>query len=276
MENEKTFDAGELTLAYYEGGSGAPLVLLHGLTSNKSAWRPLLPSLEENYQVYAFDLRGHGKSGRAPDNQYRIHDYARDVIAFLKHLGTPVVLMGQSLGGLVAIITAAQYAEGVHALVLLDPPLFGFRTAVQLEPQRLAWMSMIASVMQGSPSFDTIVERLRTALPDATNEQLHGTAHYISGVAPEAAEAPLRDQIWQGSDLHQSLQQLRCPTLLIHGDWDAGAVVQPEDIEPFKANCPSAQVVRLPGADHALKMQEQPSLVLQPANEFLKTISTGK
>lgn len=272
MENEKTFDTGELTLAYYESGSGTPLVLLHGLTSNKSAWRPLLPTLEESYHVYALDMRGHGKSGRAPNNLYRNIDYASDVIAFLKHLDTPVVLMGQSLGGLVAIVTAAQYTEGVRALVLLDPPLFGFRAAVQLEPQRLAWMSMVASVMQGNPSFDTIVKRLRVAMPDATDEQLHGTAHYIFGVAPGAAEAPLRDQIWQGSDLHQSLQQLCCPALLIHGDWDSGAVVQPEDVEIFKAYCPSAQVVRLPGADHALKMQEQPSLVLQPTNEFLKNI----
>lgn len=271
MQHEKIFDTGDLKLSYSEGGNGTPIVLLHGLTSNKSAWLPLLPALEAEHRVYAFDMRGHGKSGRAPDNQYRIHDYARDMIAFLKHLGTPVVLMGQSLGGLVALVTAAQYGEGVRALVLLDPPLFGFRAAVQAEPQRLAWMSMVASVMQGSPSHETIVERLRAAMPDATDEQLQGTAHYISGVAPGAAEAPLRDQIWQGSDLHQSLQQLRCPTLLIHGDWDSGAVVQPEDIEPFKTSCPLAQVVRLPGADHALNMQQQPELVLQPVTQFLRT-----
>jgi pimeloyl-ACP methyl ester carboxylesterase len=272
MQHEKAFDTGELTLSYSEGGAGAPMVLLHGLTSNKSAWLPLLPALAATHRVYAFDMRGHGKSGRAPDNHYRILDYARDVIAFLKHLGVPVVLMGQSLGGLVALVTAAQYAEGVRALVLLDPPLFGFRAAVQLEPQRMAWMGIVASVMQGSPSLDTIAERLRAALPDATDEQINGTAHYISGVAPGAAEAPLRDQIWQGSDLHESLQQLRRPTLLIHGDWDSGAVVQSEDIELFTSSCPSAQVVHLPGADHALNMQQQPDLVLQPVKAFLQNV----
>ncbi len=270
MQKEKTFDTGELPIRYYEGGSGAPLVLLHGLTSNKSAWRPLLPALEAQYRVYALDMRGHGKSGRAPDNHYRNSDYARDVIAFLKHLGAPVILMGQSLGALVAIVTASQYASGVRALILLDPPLFSFRAAVQLEPQRLAWMSMVASAMQGNPSFDTIVTRLRAAMPDASDDQIIGTAHYIAGVAPGAAEAALHDEIWQGTDLAQALQQINCTTLLIHGDWDSGAVVHPEDVEKFRANCPAARIVRIPGAAHELNMQEQPEVVLRLVKAFLQ------
>lgn len=270
MQNEKTFDTGELTLSYHQSGSGTPLVLLHGLTSNKSAWRPLLPILEADYHVHALDMRGHGKSGRAPDDQYHITDYARDTIAFLEQFDAPAILIGQSLGGLVAIATAAQYPRGVRTLILLDPPMLSFRAAVMREPQRLEWIRLVAETMKGSPSFDTVVERLRAALPEVTDEQLQGTAQYISGVASGAAEAALRDEVWQGIDLSQALQQVRCPTLLIHGDWDSGAVVRPEDVETFKANCPSAQVIRLPGADHALGMQEQPNLVLQPVKAFLK------
>ncbi len=269
MQNEKTFDTGELTLNYYDGGSGAALVLLHGLTSNKAAWKPLLPELEVDYHVYALDLRGHGKSGRAPDNRYRNADYTRDVVTFLKHLDAPVVLMGQSLGAMVAIVTETEYSDGVRALILLDPPLFS-GSIQQLEPQRTQWVSLVASTMKGDPSYDTIVVRLRAALPDATDEQIKGTATYISGVAPGAPETMLRDGIWQDIDLPQTLQQISCPTLLIHGDWDSGAVMRPEDIEMFKTNCPSAQVVRIPGAEHGLKMQEQPNLVLQPVKDFLK------
>lgn len=270
MQNEKAFNTGELTLNYHEGGSGAPLVLLHGLTSNKSAWRPLLPTLEVDYHVYALDMRGHGKSGRAPDNQYHNADYARDVIAFLKHLDAPVVLMGQSLGAMVAIVTASQYSDGVRALILLDPPLFSYSDSMQLEPRRTQWVSLVASTMKGNPSFDTIVARLRAAMPDAPDEQITGTANYISGVAPGAAETALRDEMWQGIDLPQALQQISCSTLLIHGDWDSGAVMRPEDIEMFEVNCSLAQVVRLAGADHGLKMWEQPNLVLQPVTAFLK------
>lgn len=271
MQNEKTFDTGELTLNYYDGGSGDPLVLLHGLTSNKSAWKPLLPTLEVDYRVYALDMRGHGKSGRAPDNHYYVADYARDVIAFLKHLHAPTILMGQSLGALAAIVTTAQYSEGVRALILLDPPLFSYTDSIQLEPERTQWVSLVASTMKGNPSFDTIVARLRAAMPDASDEQIKGIANYISGVAPGTADTVLRDEIWQGIDLLQALQQISCPTLLIHGDWDSGAVMRREDIEMFKANCPSALVVHLAGADHSLKMQEQPEVVLQPVKDFLRS-----
>ncbi len=276
MQTEHTFDTGELTLTYSEGGSGVPLVLLHGLTSNKGAWRPLLPTLEADYHVYALDLRGHGKSGRAPDNQYRNIDYARDVIAFMQQLATPVVLMGQSLGAMVAIVVAAQYAVGVRTLILLDPPLFSFdEIIVQLEPERTQWVSLVAAAMKGNPDYDTIVARLRAALPDVADEQIKGTATYISGVAAEAAEAALRNEIWQGIDLPQALRQIACPTLLVHGDWESGAVMRPPDIERFKQYCPSAQVVRIPGAAHDLKMQQQPSLVLQPVHDFLLAHQTG-
>ncbi|MCZ2099475.1 MAG: alpha/beta hydrolase, partial [Anaerolineae bacterium] len=220
--NEKMFDTGELALCYSESGSGAPLVLLHGLTSNKAAWKPLLPALEPDYRVYALDFRGHGKSGRAPDNHYRNIDYARDVIAFVKHLDAPVVLMGQSLGAMVAIVVASQYPEGVRALILLDPPLFSFDETLHLEPQRTSWVGIVASVMKGNPPFETIVARLRAVMPDATGEQIRGTAHYISGVASGAAEAALRDELWQGIDMVQALRQIRCPTLMVHGDWESG------------------------------------------------------
>ena len=272
MQSEKTFDTGELILNYYDGGSGIPLVLLHGLTSNKAAWRPLLPALEADYHVYALDLRGHGKSGRAPDNQYHNADYARDVIAFLKHLDAPVVLMGQSLGAMVAIVTASQYADGVRVLILLDPPLFSFSDIMQLEPQRTQWVSLVASTMKGDPSYDTIVARLRAALPDVPDEQIKGTTNYISGVASGAAETALRDEIWQDIDLPAALRQIKVPTLLIHGDWDSGAVMRPEDVKMFRSNCPLARVVRLVGADHGLKIWEQPELVLQPVTDFLKDI----
>ena len=68
----------------------------------------------------------------------------------------------------------------------------------------------------------------------------------------------------------QALQQITCPTLLIHGDWESGAAMRQEDVAFFRANCPSATIVHLPGADHGLRMQEQPELVLGPIQLFLK------
>jgi pimeloyl-ACP methyl ester carboxylesterase len=110
-------------------------------------------------------------------------------------------------------------------------------------------------------------------MPDIPDQEIRGMASFVSGVASGAPETALRDEIWQGVDLPQALQQIKCPTLLIHGDWEAGAAVREEDVEFFKANCPSAVVVRLPGADHGLKVQDQPEIVHQHIEMFLESSS---
>ena len=110
-------------------------------------------------------MRGHGKSDRAPDDQYHNIDYARDVIAFLKHIGEPVVLIGHSLGAMTAIIVASQYPEGVRALVLLDPPLFSYPAGVRYADDQ--WFELVASIMQDNPTYETVVARLREKMPEA-------------------------------------------------------------------------------------------------------------
>lgn len=270
METEKTFNTGELTLTYSETGAGKPLVLLHGLTANRLSWFPLIPELAANWHVYAPDFRGHGSSGRAPDNHYRNADYARDVIAFLKFLGEPVVLIGHSLGAMVSIVTAAQYPAGVSRVVLLDPPLYSYTANIHLVPQAEQWFGQVASIMKDNPSHDRLVSILHTQMPDAPDQQIQMMAGMMSGVAAGAPETALRDEIWQGVDLPHALQQITSPTLLIHGDWESGAVMRKEDIAFFSANCPSAAVVRLPGVDHGLKIQEQPELVLDAMRPFLQ------
>src|SRR5215204_1375691 len=100
MLTEKTFDTGELTLNYAEEDTaGEPLVMLHAAVSRWHGWMPVLTQLTADWHPYAFDLRGHGKSGRDGDH-YHLNDYARDIVAFLRsEMHEPVVLMGHSLGG---------------------------------------------------------------------------------------------------------------------------------------------------------------------------------
>jgi pimeloyl-ACP methyl ester carboxylesterase len=71
MLTEKTFDTGELMLNYYEGTTDAPpMVLLHGLTGHSAHMTFPSSDLQDQWHLYAPDLRGHGKSGRAADNAY--------------------------------------------------------------------------------------------------------------------------------------------------------------------------------------------------------------
>ncbi len=268
MQNEHSFDTGELTLNYFEGGTGAPMVLLHGLTSKWQGLYPLIPALTAKWHVFAPDLRGHGGTGHAPDEQYHNADYARDVIAFLKHIGEPVALIGHSLGAMTAIVTASRYPEGVQALVLLDPPLFTYTDNVRLHAGSNQWFELLASVMKDKPSYDQLIERF-SAVQSA--EEAAASATWIAGLAVGTVETALRDELWQGVDLPRALQSIRCPTLLIHGDWDRGGAMRQQDVEFFKTNLPAAAVVRLPGADHGLRIQEQPDTLLEHFDIFLKS-----
>ena len=125
---EKSFDAGEVTLNYAEGeDNGPPLVLLHGLGRRWQVFLPLIPSLSLRWHIYALDLRGHGKSGHVPRG-YRGTQYSEDVIRFLREtVKEPAVLFGHSLGGMAAMWVAAHQPELVKAIILGDSMISGAR-----------------------------------------------------------------------------------------------------------------------------------------------------
>ena len=153
MPVEQTFDSGEIKINYalYDevagqpGGSGYPLVLLHGGSARWQASMPIIAELSKRYRIYAPDLRGHGRSGRAPGH-YTVSDYAMDVGAFLEGVvKEPAVLYGHSLGGQVAIMVAARYPDLVAGLVIGDAPFDRTKLKSALERERerlLIWRDM--------------------------------------------------------------------------------------------------------------------------------------
>src|SRR5215216_2433718 len=118
---ERQLDTGTVVLNYAESeGSRPPLVLLHGISLWWKYFLPVLPRFSARWHTYALDLRGHGKSGRMA-NGYRFEDYAADIVALLKaRLSEPAILVGHSLGGMVAVQIAAQNTDLVRAVVLED------------------------------------------------------------------------------------------------------------------------------------------------------------
>lgn len=267
MQVEKRFDTGELTISYLETGeTGRALVLLHGLTSSKQGYAPVMPLLADRWHLYAPDFRGHGTSDRATDTQYHNVDYARDIISFLKQIGEPVVVIGHSLGAMVAIIVAARYPEGVRGVTLLDPPLFSYMDTVREQPETTKWFELVASVTRDNPSQDVVADRLRKIMPETPPDQLSQMAGVIATTASGAAEIALRDEIWQGVDLPGELEKIRCPVLLIHGDWSAGAAMREKDVAFFTTHCPKSTVVHLPGANHGLGIRENPDILVRHFN----------
>jgi pimeloyl-ACP methyl ester carboxylesterase len=108
-------------LEYEEAGEGVPtLVFVHGLACHRGFWAEQVKHFSRQHRVLAVDLRGHGGSD-APEQRYTMQVLADDVSWMCAELGVerPVVV-GHSLGGLVALEVAASRPEQVRAAVLVD------------------------------------------------------------------------------------------------------------------------------------------------------------
>ena len=108
------------TMAYIEKGQGDKVILLiHGNFSSCYHYEPLYKILPEDYRVVAMDLRGYGDSSYQTPVE-TIHDFADDVVLFMKELGIEkAVVTGWSLGGCVSMSLAARYPAMVEKLVLI-------------------------------------------------------------------------------------------------------------------------------------------------------------
>jgi pimeloyl-ACP methyl ester carboxylesterase len=119
---------------YLVGGTGRPLVLVHGLGSRAADWANLIPRLiAGGHRVYAVDLLGYGRSAQPGDADYSISQQAAMVEGFLdsQHL-QQVDLAGWSMGGWISLQVALQQPQRVRRLVLLDSA--GLRFTLGFDP----------------------------------------------------------------------------------------------------------------------------------------------
>jgi pimeloyl-ACP methyl ester carboxylesterase len=119
---------------YLVGGSGRPLLLVHGLGSRGEDWANLIPQLiNSGHRVYALDLLGYGDSEQPRDARYSISQQAAMVEGFLdsQHL-QQVDMAGWSMGGWIAMQVALQQPQRIRRLVLLDSA--GLRFQLSFDP----------------------------------------------------------------------------------------------------------------------------------------------
>lgn len=105
------------------GPTGGPvMVLLHGLGEGAASWDPVTPALAAGHRVYALDLRGHGASSWP--GRYTFEAMRDDVAALIDALGRgAVVVVGHSMGGVVAYLLTLDRPDLITALVVEDAPL---------------------------------------------------------------------------------------------------------------------------------------------------------
>ncbi len=125
-----------------------PLILIHGFGASIEHWRHNIPVLSQEYPVYALDLLGFGASRKA-DTQYTVELWVEQVHDFWSiFIGEPVVIVGNSIGSLVAMSLAATYPEMVKAIAMLSLPDVSIRQEMipsQIEPLVNFLENLIAS-----------------------------------------------------------------------------------------------------------------------------------
>jgi haloacetate dehalogenase len=118
-------DTGEATIRARIGGSGPPLLLLHGNPQTHLMWHAVAPALAERFTVVAADLRGYGESSKprtTPDHEpYSKRAMARDQVALMRHFGFESFrVAGHDRGGRCAYRMALDHPQRVEKLAVLD------------------------------------------------------------------------------------------------------------------------------------------------------------
>ena len=105
---------------------GLPVIFLHGVASDSSTWKHVLPKLPPHYRAITIDLLGFGSSPKPRHISYTMQDHARAVTKTIRRLGMnkPAVIVGHSMGALIAIDIAENNPQLVHSLVLVGAPLY--------------------------------------------------------------------------------------------------------------------------------------------------------
>jgi pimeloyl-ACP methyl ester carboxylesterase len=214
------------TLRYHVGGSGEPLLLLHGLSGSTANWVELLPQLLERFRVLAVDMPGHAGSGRLPRGA-GIADFAAAVAEVLDAEETgPALVAGHSFGGHVALRLAQSRPELVRGLLLVSPA--GIATGTRAARAAVVASARIRPGRWVAPFRHRYAERAwyRRALfrpwfvSDAVSLTPEATRGLLDGMR-EHADTLTAGRAMLADDPRLDLAEIACPVVVLWGARDA-------------------------------------------------------
>ena len=195
-------DVNGISLYYETHGTGRPLILLHGGLGSGEMFGPILPALTQEHQVILVDLQGHGRRADI-DRPLDIRLMADDIAALIEHLGLEKPdVMGYSLGGGVALMTAVRHPELVRRVVVVSANIR--RNAIY--PEMLAQQGQVGP---GAAAF----------MKDTPMYQLY------QRVAPRPEDFPrllgkIGEAMAKDFDFTDEVRGLQVPTLVVAADAD--------------------------------------------------------
>lgn len=246
-------------LHYLEAGQGKPLIFFHSTPASAEFYRPQLEHLADRYQVLAVDLRGHGESAK-PRGLYKMSEFLEDYVALFEAFGLDdFVLVGCSVGGIVAQLYALEYGAKLHGLCLIGSPcsrrgrdVAGFHEAVRTR----GWEAVVRGLVDKQLHPGTPAEVKAWAVQEYLKTPLH-----VRAAEEEALLA----------DVHHTerLGEIRVPTLLVAGEAEEREIFT--QMQLMAKQIPDAEMHVLPGAAHMPNF-EQPQAFNAIFDRYLEKI----
>lgn len=237
------------TANFIQQGSGAPVVLIHGIAASLHDWDELIPELTKNgYASYALDLLGHGGSPKPPSRAYHIEWLLEHFVHWITslRLTEPAILIGHSLGGYLALEYARRFSAWTRGLVLVSP----FYSRLQLPPllrRSYSSRNLRGVIAEHTPQwmFRVIIDITSRAMGHSAGA-LHSLPEHIRAqtaldytrTAPGVYNIP--NVI---TDLTNYLPSISLPALVVWGDHDQ--TLAPSSFPKLVNAMPRAQGISL-------------------------------
>ena len=232
-------------IAWYDDGSGTPVLLVMGLAYPAAAWFRQVPVLAERHRVLTVDNRGAGATGLVTGAPYTGETMAADCLAVLDAAGVDAAhVVGISMGGLVAQELGLSAPERVRSLALMAThPGSGHWV---LPEEVLAFLQARMAMSAQERGEFSIPFNYAPGTPRELIEQ-DWAAREAGTAGPEGYAAQGGTALW---DAHDRLPSMSVPTLVVHGAQDR--LVVPANGELIAARVPDAKLVLVDGANHIL------------------------
>ncbi len=214
------------TVNYVHQGTGAPVIMIHGLAASLHDWDELIPKLAANrHACYALDLLGHGDSPKPEARAYQMDWLFEHFFNWMEslRLTEPAILIGHSLGGYVALEYARRLSAWTRGLILVDPfyspsqlPLLlrgvyrrtnlGGLIAQQMPEWLVRFFVDVSSVAMGHSigALHSLPEKIRAQTALDYKRTAPGVYHILSVI----------------SDLMPYMHEINVPALVVWGDHD--------------------------------------------------------
>lgn len=261
-------------LAFLDEGQGPPLILLHGYGGSMWQWEYQEP-LTANFRVITPDLLGSGLSDK-PDIDYRPSELIESLRGLMDALGLPeATVIGNSMGGGVAIGMALTYPERVNRLVLIDtlPDHVRERLVSPLMQRALntrvpAWLARVGASLFGSRTMEAVLKEIiydHSLITPLVLDRSNRNRQRGNLVGPLLS---LRDNLplWE-QNFAPRLGEIRQSTLILWGEHDR---LFPTQVgRDLHAVIPHSRLIVIPEAGH-IPQWEQPQAVNRHIREFLQ------